>query len=296
MELEIQQNFSHKPVLTEELLSLFSKKNPPQKILDCSFGRGGHSLAFLKEFPFMGVMALDCDEQAIQSGLSLKETKEGKITLLKKNFHNFPSSAQKEEYDIIIMDLGPSSPQIDDKNRGFSFYQDGPLDMRMDRSQKFKASDIVNFYSKKELVRLFQSYGEIKSPYKITEKLLRRRREKKFERTLELSQWIQKHWPRRFSKKHPATPWFLALRIEVNRELEGLQNSLPQFVPLLKPGGYLAVISFHSLEDRIVKKAFRQFVTAGQGRLFNKKVIRPQLEEKQKNYRSRSARLRVFQK
>ena len=287
----------HFPVLLSEILSLFSEENPPHQILDCSFGRGGHSLALLKKFPKVCITGLDCDEQAIQYGSSLKEVKEGKIKLLKKNFHDFADSfSGKETYNMILMDLGVSSPQLDEKERGFSFLQDGPLDMRMDREQEFKASDIINTWSKEELIKLFQSYGEIRKPYKIVEDILNQRKKKKFERTIELANLIEKHWPRKARKKHPATLWFLALRMAVNQELKGLEYCLPNFFPLLKEQGYFVVISFHSLEDRIVKKAFRQFVVEEKGQLWNKKALRSSFEEKKRNPRSRSAKMRVFQK
>lgn len=293
----VQKEKSHFPVLVSELLSLFSKAHPPQQILDCTFGRGGHSLAFLKKFPKVLVTGLDCDDQAIEYGSLLKEVKEGKIKLFKKNFHTFATSAaQKEIYDVVLMDLGVSSPQLDEKERGFSFYQDGPLDMRMDRRQEFKAEDIINTWGKKALVQLFQTYGEIKNPYKVIEAILKQRRKKKFKSTLELSHLIKKYETRKGRKIHPATPWFLALRILVNQELKGLEACLPDFLSLLKEQGYFAVISFHSLEDRIVKKAFRKFVGEGKGRLWNKKILRPSLQERKQNPRSRSAKMRVFQK
>ena len=295
--LNLQYPLLHCPVLVSELVSLFSKGDPPQQILDCTFGRGGHSLAFLRAFPQVCVTGLDCDDQAVEYGLSFKEVKEGKIKLLKKNFHEFATSAeQKEIYNLILMDLGVSSPQLDENERGFSFYQDGPLDMRMDRQKELKAEDIINVWSKEELVRLFQSYGEIKSPYKTVEAIVQQRQKKKFEKTTELSKLIQKHWHHKLRKKHPATPWFLALRMKVNQELNGLKGCLPDFLPLLKEQGYFAVISFHSLEDRIVKQTFRQFVSEKKGQLWNKKVLRPSWEEKKQNPRSRSAKMRIFQK
>ena len=295
--LNLQKPELHFPVLLSEILSLFSKDNSPQQILDCTFGRGGHSLALLEKFPELYVTGLDCDEQAIKYGLSLKETKEGRVKLLKKNFHDFADSIeQKEIYNMILMDLGVSSPQLDEAERGFSFYQDGPLDMRMDRNQQFKADDIVNTWSKEQLVKLFQSYGEIRSPYKIVSAILKQRRKKKFKSTLELSNLIQKHWSRKPGQKHPATSWFLALRMEVNQELEGLKSCLPDLLSLLKDKGYFVVISFHSLEDRIVKRAFQKFTMEKKGQLWSKKIICPSSEEIKKNPRSRSAKMRVFQK
>ena len=288
----------HRPVLLSELISLFSHHPSPHRMLDCTFGRGGHSLALLKAFPNLLITALDRDQQALEYACSLKETKEGKIILLKKNFHHFPAEReQTETYDIILMDLGVSSPQLDEAERGFSFYRDGPLDMRMDRDQAFKADDIINTWSKKELIKLFQSYGEIKNPYKVINSIIEKRKKKKFTRTFELSHLIQKNWPRQKALgKHPATPWFLALRMIVNQELEGLKNCLPDFLPLLKDQAFFTVISFHSLEDRIVKQTFRHWKEQKKGWLFSKKALSPRLEEKKQNPRSRSAKLRVFVK
>ena len=293
-----QKQKDHFPVLVSELLSLFSKESPPKQILDCTFGRGGHSLAFLKKFPKSQITALDCDYQAVQYGLSLNEARKGKIKLINKNFHHFARFCKRTEiYDLIVMDLGTSSPQLDDPDRGFSFYQDGPLDMRMDQRQKLKAKDIINTWSKKALIELFQSYGEIRNPHKVVSALVEQRQRKKFETTRELSQWIQKFYPRKVKhKSHPATAWFLALRIQVNQELEGLNKGLSDCLPLLKNQAYLSVISFHSLEDRIVKRTFKKFIAEGKGRLWNKKVIRPGFEERKQNPRSRSAKMRVYQK
>lgn len=288
----------HTPILVDELISLFSEDSPPQKMLDCTFGRGGHSLAFLKAFPQLCITALDCDESAVAYGRSLKEVKEGKIKIFKQNFHHLSESGGilSSDYDLILMDLGVSSPQLDEEERGFSFYRDGPLDMRMDREKEFQAKDIINAWNKKDLIQFFQSYGEIRKPHKVVEALLKQRQKKHFERTRELSQLIQKASGFQRGNRHPATKWFLALRMKVNEELEGLKNSLSDFVPLLKEGAYLAVISFHSLEDRIVKEKFRNWSKEEKGRLWNKKVIRPSFQELKKNIRSRSAKLRVFQK
>ncbi|MDE0092106.1 MAG: 16S rRNA (cytosine(1402)-N(4))-methyltransferase RsmH [Oligoflexia bacterium] len=288
--------FSHRPVLLQELLFLFSQKNPPKNILDCTFGRGGHSLAFLKSFPSAFITALDRDETAIEFGLTLKESKKRKITLLNQNFYEYPFTFENKEYfDFVLMDLGASSPQLDDGERGFSFYKKGPLDMRMDQKQILTAQNIINQYSKQELISLFKTYGEIRSPHRVVSDIVTRRRKKPFETTTELSQLIRKHYS--FNRnKHPATTWFLALRIAVNQELTGLKRCFKAYLELLRPKAYWAVISFHSLEDRMVKQTFRQFVKEGMGELYNKKVIRAQKEERQKNPRSRSAKLRVFQK
>jgi len=284
----------HTPVLVKELLSLFSKEITPQRILDCTFGRGGHSLAFLKKYPKVSILALDRDLEAVQFAKSLQKEKKLCLKILHENFVSFPFK-RLELFDLILMDLGVSSPQLEDEKRGFSFNKQGPLDMRMDQREKIKASDIINGLSKKELINLFQIYGEIKSPYPIVNEILLQRKKRRIQTTKDLVSIIQKHSSYQFHK-HPATKWFLALRLFVNQELEGLKKCLPSYLALLKPKGFLSILSFHSLEDRIVKQNFRQFVKSNQGTLVNKKVIRPQIEEIKSNPRSRSAKLRVFQK
>ncbi len=289
------QNNKHTPVLLSDMLSFFPDDFAPQTALDCTFGRGGHSLAFLKKYPKLKILALDRDEEAIKYGKSLGV--EDQIEFLKINFHDFSKQhSQSRLFDIILVDLGVSSPQLDQAERGFSFYQDGPLDMRMDREQKLTAAHVINSFSKKDLEDLFCHYGEIKRPFAVVDSIFKERQKKKFETTRELVNVIQKHISRGFSGRHPATPYFLALRMFVNQELEGLEKSLPSFLPILKTGAYLIVVTFHSLEDRIVKRGFKNFVLQGEGQLGNKKVIRPSSKERQSNPRSRSAKLRIFVK
>ena len=201
-----------------------------------------------------------------------------------------------DRFDLILMDLGVSSPQLDQKERGFSFYKEGPLDMRMDQNQSLTAENIINGWTKKDLIDLFKQYGEVKRPYSVVDQIIKIRKRQKIQSSLELAEIIKQHSPYRRWNKHPATQWFLALRIAVNQELEGLQQSLPLYINLLKPKGFLVVISFHSLEDRIVKHCFREFVKKQKVILYNKKVIRPQKEERKNNPRSHSAKMRGIQK
>ncbi|NCN95165.1 MAG: 16S rRNA (cytosine(1402)-N(4))-methyltransferase RsmH, partial [Bdellovibrionales bacterium] len=179
--------------------------------------------------------------------------------------------------------------------RGFSFYHDGPLDMRMDQSQEFKASDIINQWSEDELVELFREYGEIYKPYRVVNEIVKRRETKPFETTMELSLLIERTFGWRTKGKHPATNFFLALRLEVNQELTELHSSLLKIIThALRPKGRLMVISFHSTEDRIVKKLFKSSTHLGLN--LTKKVIAPERSEILLNPRSRSAKLRVFQR
>ncbi len=296
MEKEFQkknQTDKHIPVLLSEILSFFPENFTPQNLLDCTFGRGGHSLSFLKKYSKLKILALDRDEEAIKYGKSLGI--QNQVRFLKINFHDFSKQySQQEPFDIILMDLGVSSPQLECAERGFSFYQDGPLDMRMDRTQTLTAADVVNSFSKKQLEDLFYNYGEIKRPFAVVNSIFKERRKKRIETTKDLVNIIQKHVSRGFSGRHPATPYFLAIRMFVNQELEGLEKSLPSFLPILKTGAYFIVVTFHSLEDRIVKRAFKKFVFQSEGYLGNKKVIRPSSKERLFNPRSRSAKLRVF--
>ena len=197
-------------------------KNTPLSILDCTFGRGGHSLAFLEKQPESSVLALDRDLTAIQSAASLKQAR---LKLLHQNFYEFPYQIDKHaSFDLILMDLGVSSPQLDEGERGFSFNKPGPLDMRMDQTQKLKADIILNSFNKKELIDLFQTYGEIKYPYSVVNDLIQRRKKKKFETTEEFVEIIQKYHSSVRHRHHPATKWFLALRIAVNQELGGFKK------------------------------------------------------------------------
>lgn len=191
------------------------------------------------------------------------------------------------------MDLGVSSPQLDDPERGFSFYHDGPLDMRMDPTQGTSAQEIVNTWTEVGLQRVFMELGEIPRPHRVVKAILQDRREKPFTTTSQLSQLIERVEGWRKKGRHPATQYFLALRLLVNEELDGLKESLPLLMEkALRPGGRLLVITFHSLEDRIVKNIFKDRKDLGVP--VNKKVIVPSREEILENPRSRSAKLRVF--
>lgn len=290
-----EKTASHKPVLVQEALSVFLKPPPPRSLLDCTFGGGGHSKAFLKAFPKIKILGLDQDSEAIEDGQKqLAPLFKDRLKLKKINFHDFPRTNHHSLFDGILMDLGVSSPQLENRERGFSFYRRGPLDMRMDRDRTLQARDILNNSSKEELINLFKEYGEIYNPLPIVDSLLKERKKKKIEFTEEFVKIILRHnfWNGR--SPHPATAYFLALRIKVNNELEGLKHSLEFYLKLLNPEGKILIISFHSLEDRIVKQAFKKFVKEKKGILWNKKIIKPSHEERKDNPRSRSAKLRVF--
>jgi 16S rRNA (cytosine1402-N4)-methyltransferase len=294
----------HKPVMLEEVLRLSERPeislDQPLRIWDATFGRGGHTRAFLQKFPAAKVIATDRDPTALEYGekefSSLIQT--GRLELRKFNFH----AAQAFEndgpfshgdFDLILMDLGVSSPQLDDPDRGFSFYHDGPLDMRMDPSQGAPAHEVVNTWTEVGLQRVFTELGEIPRPHRVVKAIMSERRERPFTTTAQLSQLIERVEGWRKKGRHPATQYFLALRLLVNEELDGLKESLPVVIEkALRPGGRLLVITFHSLEDRIVKNIFKERKDLGVP--VNKKVIVPSREEILDNPRSRSAKLRVF--
>ena len=293
--------FAHSPVLLSEILAV-AQKREPKFFLDCTFGRGGHSKALLSQHPELRILALDWDEEAINYGEGLAQA--SRIQFLQTNFYYLPEKfssspsllSEWPAFDMILMDLGVSSPQLDQGERGFSFYKEGPLDMRMDQRGKVTAKDLVNGLSKKELVQIFREYGEVKHPFSVVQTIFEERKKKRITTTGDLARLIQKTARPGRPGRHPATPYFLALRIKVNGELEGLKRSLPSFLPFLNSNGYFIVISFHSLEDRIVKHLFREFVREGKGFLWNKKAVTPSTEERLFNIRSRSAKLRVFVK
>lgn len=287
----------HKPVLLSEVVSL-AREVKPRQILDVTFGRGGHTRAFLEAFPETHVTALDQDLAAIEFGKqNFKQfIQDGRLTLLHASFHDLraQSDVLKNPFDVILMDLGVSSPQLDDPERGFSFYHDGPLDMRMNQSRDLSAAEIVNSWSEVELIEVFTRYGEIRRPHRVVRAIVQDRKTNPFSTTRQLAGLIERVEGWRRKGHHPATTYFLALRLVVNAELSGLETSLPILMQSLTPGGRLTAISFHSLEDRIIKYAFKEGREWGMP-LF-KKVIVPSREECVDNPRARSAKLRVFQR
>jgi 16S rRNA (cytosine1402-N4)-methyltransferase len=289
----------HVPVLLKEILAMFSTyEKTPQEMFDGTFGRGGHSRALLEAFPSMKVQAVDKDVEAIRFAEEnfKKEISENRLSLYQGSFADFVKSEKfsPEKYDLMLLDLGVSSPQLDQAARGFSFYHDGPLDMRMNLSQKTTAAEIVNEWDESDLIEIFQKYGEVHSPFRVIRALLNDRKEKPFLGTQQLASLIERVDGWRQKGRHPATQYFMALRLKVNQELEHLEESLPLLLQALVPGGLMAVITFHSLEDRIVKTIFKN--SEDVGRPINKKVIIPSDEEEKGNPRSRSAKLRFFRR
>ncbi len=285
----------HKPVLFNEVKSFCQWEYQPKTYLDCTFGRGGHAKEILKLYPHLKCNFIDRDSEAIAYG---KENfQDYEVQFYQKNFMSLAEDSSWlafESYDLILADLGVSSPQLDQAGRGFSFYHDGPLDMRMDTEQDLTAADIVNHWPEEDLIEIFQKYAEIRNPQRIVKALLEMRSEKEFSRTIELADFFEKLLGWRKKGSHPATKFFLALRMEVNQEIAPLENAIQKCIDLLADQARLLVITFHSIEDRIVKWTMRE--QKHKGTILTKKVIQPSRDEEKENPRARSAKLRVFQK
>ncbi|CAL1240199.1 16S rRNA m(4)C1402 methyltransferase [Candidatus Methylocalor cossyra] len=241
---------------------------PSGKVVDCTFGRGGHSRAILDRLGSEGrVLALDKDPAAIASPEAEQLAKEHRFTLVHASFAQLKAIAEERgwlgEVAGVLMDLGVSSPQLDDAERGFSFTRDGPLDMRMDPRQGMTAAEWLATVPEHTLAQVLRDYGEERYARRIARALVARRSSQPFTRTGDLAQAIARSVPTREPGKHPATRSFQAIRIYLNRELEELQAGLQQAVEVLRPGGRLVVIAFHSLEDRIVKRFLRDQARGG---------------------------------
>jgi 16S rRNA (cytosine1402-N4)-methyltransferase len=289
----IQSESDHIPVLLAEVFEQLSpslKEKSQPVLFDGTFGRGGHSFAFLQHFPSLKVVATDLDLQAVEFSESYLSTR---LLVHHSSFFDFLNQTE-ESFDAMILDLGVSSPQLDSAERGFSFYKEGPLDMRMNQKQVLTASKILNEYPAEELERIFSEYGEVHRPQRVVRALVQDRQKEPFVSTKAFSEMIARVDGWRRKGFHPATLYFQALRIEVNQELTQLGESLEKALNRLKPKGRLAVLTFHSLEDRIVKRTLKANLQLG--RLVNKKVMQASPAEAKANPRSRSAKLRVFEK
>jgi 16S rRNA (cytosine1402-N4)-methyltransferase len=287
----------HKPVLLNEVLNFASGANP-KWILDGTFGRGGHTRALLEAHPSAQILALDQDLAAVEFAKTsfAAPIAENRLRVEHFNFHDIArfKDIPTGGFDVILLDLGVSSPQLDEAERGFSFYHDGPLDMRMNQAQELTAADIVNTWSEVELNDLFLRYGEVRSPRRVVRAIVNDRKEKLYQTTRDLGGLIERVEGWHKKGHHPATRYFLALRMAVNNELSGLQSCVPDLMRALSPHGRLIIITFHSLEDRIIKYAFREARELGYP--LTKKVVIPSDEETESNPRARSSKLRVFQR
>lgn len=311
--------FQHETVLLEEAVRGLNIK-PDGIYVDCTLGGAGHSLKILEELNEDGhLFAFDQDEFAIeQAKITLKEgIEKGQVTIIEDNFRNLTENLEKlgiEKVDGVLYDLGVSSPQLDEGDRGFSYNFDAKLDMRMNQDQQLTAYDIVNDWEFNDIVRILFQYGEEKFSKQIARKIEQHREVKPIETTFELVEIIKEGIPApaRRTGGHPAKRTFQAIRIAVNDELNAVEESIEQAIKLIDIEGRISVITFHSLEDRIVKKLFKEYSTAEEPpinmpilpdqiekaplKLINRKVILPSDEEVERNKRSRSAKLRVAEK
>ncbi|TRU75436.1 MAG: 16S rRNA (cytosine(1402)-N(4))-methyltransferase [Microcystis viridis Mv_BB_P_19951000_S69] len=286
----MNQDFPHISVLSQELIAGLNIQ-PGGHYLDLTLGGGGHSRLLLETDPETTVTAIDRDQSALEAAkISLAPYLDSRLTLWWGNFAHY--NGQNSSFDGIIADLGVSSPQFDQSERGFSFRHTAALDMRMDRCQSLTAADIINHWQEKELADLFYQYGEERLSRPIARSIVQKR---PFTTTTELAAVIASSVPAsyRYGRIHPATRVFQSLRIAVNQELDSLQKLLNQAPHWLKSGGIIAMISFHSLEDRLIKYGFRENNSL---KIITKKPIIPSREEQAKNPRSRSAKLRIAQK
>lgn len=304
----------HISVLLEESIDSLNIKEDGTYV-DCTLGYAGHSSEILKRIKRGSLFAFDQDQEAINYSTKKLASVGSNFTIIKSNFSYLKEKlAEKNitKVDGILFDLGVSSPQLDEKERGFSYHEDARLDMRMDRDKEFSAYELVNTYSEKDLARIFFQFGEEKYSNSIARNIVKERESKPIETTLQLVEVIKHSVPEKYSReKHPARKVFQAIRIEVNHELDILEQSLKDAASILEIGGRLSVITFHSLEDRIVKNLFKELTDIDskvkglpnipeaylpEYRLITTKAISPSQEELEMNNRSRSSKLRVIER
>ena len=313
---ETTMDFKHISVLLEETIDNLQIR-PEGIYVDGTLGGGGHSYHIAAKLKEGGrLIGIDQDEAAIEAAGLRLQPYEDRVTLVRDNYCNAGQALRKlgiDRVDGIILDLGVSSFQLDTAERGFSYKYDTPLDMRMDQRQSLTAADIINDYTEAELYHVIKDYGEEQFAKNIAKHIVNARKDKPIATTGELNEIIKAAIPAKMRAVggHPSKRTFQAIRIECNRELEVLKDSLDDFIDMLSPGGRICIITFHSLEDRIVKTAFRKNENpctcppdfpvcvcgrASKGRMITRKPILPAEEELAVNKRAKSAKLRVFEK
>ena len=300
-------------LLNESIEGLNLKENGIY--VDCTLGYAGHSSEILKKIKKGHLFAIDQDKDAIDASRKRLQQIGDNFTIIKSNFKNLKEELAKRNVNFVdgfLFDLGVSSVQLDEKERGFSYHNDSKLDMRMDQDAEISAYDVVNTYEESKLREIFFKYGEEKYSSSIARNIVKYRKSKKIETTLELVDIISKSVPMKAKKEHhPARKVFQAIRIEVNHELDILEDSIKDALGMLNIGGRICIITFHSLEDRIVKNVFKEYTEIDPKvkglpiipeeylpnyKLINKNVIIPSDEELAKNNRSRSAKLRIIER
>ncbi|AYB00001.1 16S rRNA (cytosine(1402)-N(4))-methyltransferase RsmH [Lachnoanaerobaculum umeaense] len=307
--------FNHKSVLLDEVIESLNIKADGYYV-DCTLGGGGHALEVVKRLDNGKLIGIDQDADAIKAATQRLIDYSKHVIIIRDNYVNIQYILERENIsrvDGIYIDLGVSSYQLDTAERGFTYRFDAPLDMRMDDRNELKASDIVNNYSETELFHIIRDYGEDRFAKNIAKHIVEYRDKKRIETTFELVDIIKSAIPMKIqiTGGHPAKRTFQAIRIELNKELEVLTESINVMIDLLKPGGRLSIITFHSLEDRIVKQAFKKAESPcvcpkkfpvcvcgnkSKGRVITRKAILPGENELEENSRSKSAKLRVFEK
>ena len=308
--------FEHISVLLEESIRQLAVK-PAGVYTDGTLGGGGHAALLCQSLGEEGLLiGIDRDSNAIVAATERLQSFVCKKIIVHRNFFQIKSILQEygiDGLDGAILDLGVSSPQLDTAERGFSYHQNARLDMRMDQSADKDAYQVVNTYTKEKLAEIISVFGEERYAKRIADGIVKAREKKPIETTLELADIVKRAFPaeKRYGDKHPAKRTFQAIRIEVNEELEGLSAAVSDFIDVLKPGGRLAVITFHSLEDRLIKQVFverargctcpKDFPVCVCGkkpeiRLINRKPIVADEEELERNFRAHSAKLRVVEK
>lgn len=307
--------FVHKSVLLDETIEGLAIK-PDGIYLDGTLGGGGHSSEICRRLAGGHLIGIDQDEEALAAASERLKPFQDKITLVRDNYCNAPEVIKNlgiTGVDGIVLDLGVSSYQLDNVERGFSYRYDTALDMRMDTRQSLTAREIINEYPERELYRIIRDYGEDQFAKNIAKHIAAARKEKPIETTGELNELIKAAIPARMRANggHPSKRTFQAIRIECNHELDVLKNSLDELIAMLNSGGRICIITFHSLEDRIVKSAFRKNENPctcppdfpvcvcgkkSQGKVITRKPVLPGEEELETNSRSKSAKLRIFEK
>lgn len=283
----------HKPVLLKEVIDYLNPQ-PNQNFIDCTIGGGGHSKVILEKIKPSGkILGIDLNREALENLKDLNN-----LILIQDNFSNLKSIVEKNNFypvNGILLDLGFSSDLLENSGRGFSFLRDEPLDMRFGLRNDLTVEKIINQYQEEDLIKIFKEYGEERFSKRIAEEIIKERKKNNIKTTLQLVEIIKRVVPSYYqhSRIHFATRIFQALRIEVNNELNNLKKVLPKAIEILQPKGRIVVISFHSLEDRIVKRFFKEKKDL---KILTKKPITPSLEEIQENPRSRSAKLRAAEK
>ncbi len=292
----------HIPVLLEEVMDYLDIKREGVYV-DCTLGLGGHALEILKRNPNARLIGFDIDEKSLLKAKEKLEPYSDRVKLYHSDFRYLPDlKIDFSKIRGILLDLGVSSFQLDSPERGFSFNREGPLDMRMDFRNKITAYKIINKYSEHKLAKIFQEYGELRQAKRLARKIASRRKSEKIETTTQLCHIVEGicGWRPQKGKIHPAAKVFQAIRIEVNQELKSLSDFLERITQTIPKKAHITAISFHSLEDRIIKHTFVHLATSNNShpflKILTKKPVVPSQEEIAINFRARSAKLRAAEK